>query len=104
MRAKSSTLLIRRVSRAVSAVMMPRYERCFPGSFTRPSASNSENMRIDVSGVFNSCDTLLTKSVFCRASRSCRFKSATISQLPTPMATSSTLMSRPSVNCSVCAD
>jgi len=41
-------------------------------------------MRMEVSGVFSSCETLLTKSVFCRASASCLFKSATISQLPIP--------------------
>src|SRR5688572_30671983 len=62
MRAKSRTLLIRRVRRAVSAVMMLRYDRCLAGSETRPSASNSENIRIEVSGVLSSCETLLTKS------------------------------------------
>ena len=40
----------------------------FPGSVTRSSASNSANIRIEVSGVFNSWETLLTKSVFWRAS------------------------------------
>jgi len=30
----------------------------------RPSASNSENIRIEVSDVFSSCETLLTKSIF----------------------------------------
>ena len=61
-------------------------------------------MRIEVSGVFSSWETLLTKSVFCRASVSWRLRSATISQLPTPMASSSTPISRPIVSFSMCAD
>ena len=70
-REKSSTLLISRVSRDASAVMMFRYDCRFSRPQPRrPSASNSENIRIEVSGVFNSCDTLLpnAKSVFWRAS------------------------------------
>ena len=57
---------------------------------TRPSASNSENMRMEVSGVFNSCETLPTKSVFCRASFNSAPRLRTISRLPMPMAISST--------------
>ena len=53
---------------------------------------------MEVSGVFNSCETLLTKSVFCRASFNSAFKLRTMSQLPTPMASTSTAMSSPSVS------
>ena len=93
-----------RVSRAVSAVMICKNCFCFSGSATRPSASSSENKRMLVSGVFNSCETLLTKSVFCRASASCRCKSATMSALPSPMASTSTPINNPNVSRSVRAD
>ena len=55
-------------------------------------------MRMEVSGVFNSWETLLTKSVFCRASFNSAFRLLTMSQLPMPMASTSTATSRPSVS------
>ena len=61
-RAKSSTLLIRRVRRDDSLTMISEYRFCRSASGLL--ANNSENIRIEVRGVFNSCETLLTKSVF----------------------------------------
>ena len=56
---------------------------------------------MEVSGVFSSCETLLTKSVFCRAKVNPALRFRTMSQLPTPMASTRTAMSRPSVSFAV---
>jgi hypothetical protein len=54
-------------------------------------------MRIDVSGVFNSCETFETKSVFFCASASCRRASLTTIQPPNAIAAIAAAMSRISV-------
>ena len=61
-------LLIRRVRRSVSLMMMPRKrERSASGS-SGLSLRISEKARIEVSGVRSSCDTVETKSSFSRSS------------------------------------
>jgi len=59
---------------------------------------------IDVNGVLSSCDTLLTKSVFCCAMRTWWRTSVAISHPPNSMKPISAKTMEPSVNCSVEAD
>ena len=67
--AKSSTFSISAVSRSLSLTMICRYSRRFSSLATRPVSSSSPNMRTSESGVFSSCDTLATKSLFNAESR-----------------------------------
>ena len=60
-RPKSSTCWISRDRRSVSCVMTVRHSSRSASSVTFPLDSISANMRIDVSGVFSSCDTFETK-------------------------------------------
>ena len=72
MRDQSSTDSIIPDSRAVSLERRSSTVCISTGSFTRPSASISMNMRMEVSGVRSSWLTRDTKSVFSRDSRASR--------------------------------
>ena len=61
--------------RSLSVAMRFRYSRCFSGSVTQPTLISSAKPLIDVSGDFNSCDALATKSVRIRSVRRTSFMS-----------------------------
>ena len=58
-------------------------------------------MRMEVSGVFNSCETLLTKSVFCCASNISRRTSRPMNDPPATMAAMSRITMKKNAHCSV---
>jgi hypothetical protein len=72
MRVKSRTLLSSRVRRSLSLTMVSRYSSRSAGSAGRPTRSVSANIRMAVSGVFSSCDTLETNCEGSSATRSSR--------------------------------
>ena len=87
MRPQSSTRSISAESRSVSWSSRPSTSCVCASSFTRPSASVSMNMRMEVSGVRSSWLTRDTKSVFSRLSCASRYSVRPVITTPTTSVT-----------------
>ena len=85
---------MRAESRAVSSEMISSASRWRAASGMRPSWSVSTNIRIEVSGVRRSCETLFTKSVWSFASRASRKMTASTAADPPMVVVTSATMSR----------
>ena len=86
---------MRAESRAVSSEMISSASRWRASSGMRPSWRVSTNIRMEVSGVRRSWETLFTKSVWSFASRASRKITASVAAEPAMVVVTSATMSQP---------